>query len=115
MMTSAVAGTAPAAGTAPVARTAPAARRPDSAAPAACPHFPRCPAATAPGRGAARTVAAHPEQGWSLLCNGVVVFDDTGELLPGGRALPPRRVGWLPHRPASRAGAGRQSRFAEAS
>jgi hypothetical protein len=57
---------------------------------AACPHIPRCPAATAPDRDAAHTVAAHPEQGWSLLCNGVVLFDDTGELLPGGRALPPR-------------------------
>ena len=56
----------------------------------ACHHFPRCPAATAPGRDAARTVAAHPEQGWSLLCNGVILFDDTGELLPGGHALPPR-------------------------
>jgi hypothetical protein len=39
-------------------------------------------------------VAAHPEQGWSLLCNGVVLFDDTGELLPGGQALPPRTAGW---------------------
>ena len=66
-----------------------------SASPGACHHFPRCPAATAPGRDAARTVAAHPEQGWSLLCNGVVLFDDTGELLPGGHALPPRpcRIG----------------------
>jgi hypothetical protein len=36
-------------------------------------------------------VAAHPEQGWSLLCNGVVVFDDYGELLPDGRALAPPR------------------------
>jgi len=38
-------------------------------------------------------VAAHPEQGWSLLCNGVVLFDDTGELLPDGRPIPPRRPG----------------------
>jgi hypothetical protein len=34
-------------------------------------------------------VAAHPEQGWSLLCNGVVLFEDYGELLPDGRALGP--------------------------
>jgi hypothetical protein len=35
-------------------------------------------------------MASHPEQGWSLLCNGVVIFDDGGALLPGGRAvLPP--------------------------
>jgi hypothetical protein len=34
-------------------------------------------------------VAAHPEQGWSLLCNGVIVFDDGGMLVPGGSAVPP--------------------------
>jgi Family of unknown function (DUF5999) len=62
----------------------------------ACPHLPRCPAATAPDRDAAHTVAAHPEQGWSLLCNGVVLFEDTGELLPSGRALPPRRPSRIP-------------------
>jgi hypothetical protein len=33
-------------------------------------------------------VAAHPEQGWSLLCNGVVLFEDYGELLPDGRVVP---------------------------
>jgi len=59
----------------------------------ACRHHPRCPAATAPDRDAAHVVATHPEQGWSLLCNGVVIFDDSGELLPGGFALPPRRAG----------------------
>jgi hypothetical protein len=48
-----------------------------------CHHLVRCPAATAPGRHAARTVATHPEQGWSLLCNGVILFDDNGELVPG--------------------------------
>jgi Family of unknown function (DUF5999) len=58
----------------------------------ACRHLPRCPAATASDRDAARTVAVHPEQGWSLLCNGVVLFEDTGELLPGGGAVPPRRA-----------------------
>ena len=42
-------------------------------------------------RDAARTVAFHPEQGWSLLCNGVIVFDDMGEILPGGGAIPPHR------------------------
>jgi hypothetical protein len=89
--------------------------RPASARPAACPHFPRCPEATAPGRDAARTVAAHPEQGWSLLCNGVVVFDDTGELLPGGRALPPRRVRWVPFASAGEPGPGHRARFAQAS
>ena len=57
-----------------------------------CRHFPRCPAATAPDRHAARTVATHPEQGWSLLCNGIVLFDDTGELLPDGCVVAPRRA-----------------------
>lgn len=27
----------------------------------------------------------------SLLCNAVVVFDDTGDLLPDGRAIAPHR------------------------
>jgi len=53
-----------------------------------CQHRPACPAAHHPDREAARTVASHAEQGWSLLCNGVIVFDDLGELLPDGRAVP---------------------------
>jgi hypothetical protein len=56
-----------------------------------CQHQPPCPPAEASGRGAARVIAAHPEQGWSLLCNGVLLFDDTGELLPDGRIVAPRR------------------------
>ncbi|WP_416070653.1 DUF5999 family protein [Streptomyces sp. MI02-2A] len=32
------------------------------------------------------------EQGWTLLCNGVIVFDDSGELLPDGSVVAPRRV-----------------------
>jgi len=36
-------------------------------------------------------MASHPEQGWSLLCNGVVVFEDTGALLPDGRSIPPHQ------------------------
>jgi hypothetical protein len=36
-------------------------------------------------------VAAHPEQGWSLLCNAVLLFDDTGELLPDGQIIAPHR------------------------
>jgi hypothetical protein len=36
-------------------------------------------------------VAHHPEQGWSLLCNGVVFFEDTGELLPDGSIIAPQR------------------------
>jgi Family of unknown function (DUF5999) len=56
-----------------------------------CPHTPPCPRASASDRQAAHTVVSHPEQGWSLLCNGIVVFDDTGELLLDGAAIAPRR------------------------
>jgi hypothetical protein len=56
-----------------------------------CQHQPVCPPAQTSEHAAARVVAAHPEQGWSLLCNGVVVFDDTGELLPDGRVVAPHR------------------------
>ena len=56
-----------------------------------CHHQPPCPDAVATDREAARAVARHPEQGWSLLCNGVVLFDDTGELLPDGSVIPPHR------------------------
>jgi hypothetical protein len=56
-----------------------------------CPHTPRCPDPSGPDREAARTVVSHPEQGWSLLCNGIVIFEDTGELLPGGGAIEPHR------------------------
>ena len=56
-----------------------------------CGHQPPCPEADALDRDAAHTVAAHPEQGWSLLCNGVVLFEDTGELLPDGRIVAPHR------------------------
>ena len=54
-----------------------------------CQHQPRCPQWPAPDHLAARIVAGHSEQGWSMLCNGVIVFDDGGELLPDGRAIPP--------------------------
>jgi hypothetical protein len=56
-----------------------------------CPHTPSCPDARAPDREAARTLISHPEQGWSLLCNGVVSFEDTGELLPDGDMIAPHR------------------------
>jgi hypothetical protein len=58
-------------------------------APGTCPHRPRCPGPEAPDRGAAHVIARHSEQGWSLLCNGVILFDDTGELLPDGTAIAP--------------------------
>jgi hypothetical protein len=66
-----------------------------------CSHRPACPSADATDREAARVVAAHPEQGWTLLCNGVVAFDDTGDLLPDGRIVGPHRI--LPTRPPAAA------------
>ncbi|MCA1822674.1 MAG: DUF5999 family protein [Frankia sp.] len=58
-----------------------------------CQHTPNCPSCDAPDRDAARVISSHPEQGWSLLCNGVVIFEDTGEILPDGRVIGPRRCG----------------------
>ena len=62
-------------------------RLPDSL----CKHTPTCPTADSADREAAHTIASHPEQGWSLLCNGVLLFEDTGELLPDGRIIAPHR------------------------
>ncbi|GAA2733359.1 DUF5999 family protein [Streptomyces nogalater] len=56
-----------------------------------CTHTPKCPVAESSDREAAYVVAAHPEKGWSLLCNGLVLFEDTGELLPDGRVIAPHR------------------------
>ena len=66
-----------------------------------CAHTPCCPGADASDRDAAHVISARPEQGWSLLCNGVVVFEDFGELLPNGQCIDSRRVDLLaasPHR-----------------
>ena len=57
-----------------------------------CRHVPACPSADAFDRDAAHVISAHPEQGWSLLCNGVVVFEDFGELLPNGESHGARRA-----------------------
>ncbi|WP_239310815.1 MULTISPECIES: DUF5999 family protein [unclassified Frankia] len=59
--------------------------------PASCPHSPACPSAASPDRDAARVTIRHYDQGWSLLCNGVILFDDTGEILPTGGTIEPRR------------------------
>ena len=52
-----------------------------------CHHGMPCPDASSDARDLAAVVSSHPEQGWSLLCNGVVLFDDDGELLPDGSAV----------------------------
>jgi hypothetical protein len=76
----------------------------ESAARHSCVHTPACPTVDDADRDAAHVVSAHPEQGWSLLCNGVVVFEDFGELLPNGQCTGARRQELLmasPHRQAS--------------
>ncbi|WP_326615703.1 DUF5999 family protein [Streptomyces decoyicus] len=40
-----------------------------------CPHTPPCPAAGATDAGAAHPVSVHFEQGWTLLCNAILLFD----------------------------------------
>ncbi|GAA3163604.1 DUF5999 family protein [Streptomyces ramulosus] len=71
----------------PLANTTTSTRLPDSL----CTHTPECPTADSPDREAAHVVAAHPQQGWSLLCNAVLLFEDTGELLPDGQVVAPHR------------------------
>ena len=61
-----------------------------------CQHRTSCPDATSEARDLAAVVRRHPEQGWSLLCNGVVLFDDDGELLPDGRAVVDHHTWLLP-------------------
>ncbi len=77
---------------------------PATPVPSSCRHTPPCPTADASDRDAAHVLSAHPEQGWSLLCNGVVLFEDFGELLPNGQSSAARRRELLtasPHRAAS--------------
>ena len=57
-----------------------------------CSHHPACPAAEGVDREAARVLVSHPEQGWSLLCDGAIVFDDSGELTSDGKVVAPHRV-----------------------
>jgi Family of unknown function (DUF5999) len=44
-----------------------------------------CPDALALGCMAAYVTVSHPEQGWSLLGNGIATFGDAGALLPADR------------------------------
>ena len=62
----------------------------------ACQHRPRCPGASARDRAAAYVVTSHPEQGWSLLCNGIVLFDDAGVLVLAARVTIPGDTPALP-------------------
>lgn len=59
-----------------------------------CSHAPACPDAAADSRDLAVVVSDRSEQGWALLCNGVVLFSDDGELLPDGRVVADHRA-WV--------------------
>lgn len=61
-----------------------------------CTHVPPCPPADATDHDAAKRILHDYTAGFSLLCNGVAVFDDGGELSPGGVAIPAQR-GPAPH------------------
>jgi hypothetical protein len=81
-----------------------------------CAHESQCPSAGDTACAAARVIASHPEQGWSLLCNGIVFFDDGGLILPDGRAAAPHtrpctsgaRLGKKPGRAVNRSADGRR-------
>lgn len=49
-----------------------------------CAHDPECPSAYTSDACCAHVVAPQPEQGWHLLCNGAILFDDGGAILPDG-------------------------------
>lgn len=52
--------------------------------------FPSCPAAETGEACRAQAVCRHDERGWWLLCNGVILFDDGGAILPNGTAVAAR-------------------------
>ncbi|RVU16242.1 hypothetical protein EOT10_36830 [Streptomyces antnestii] len=56
-----------------------------------CQHMPVCPKADESDRDAAKRMVRDDISGWTLLCNGVLLFDDTGELLPNGTVIAPHR------------------------
>ncbi len=59
-----------------------------------CNHHPACPLASDATCYRAHVLADHFEQGWCLLCNGVIVFDDGAYLAPDGtvRLIPAGRA-----------------------
>jgi hypothetical protein len=51
-----------------------------------CGEDPECPDATDPDALRSRVRTGFPEHGCSMLCNGVLLFDDGTLVLPGGTA-----------------------------
>ncbi|MFF3556241.1 DUF5999 family protein [Streptomyces tsukubensis] len=56
-----------------------------------CVHRPPCPPADAADRSAAVALSRDNVAGWALLCNGVIHFDDGGDLHPSGMVIAPAR------------------------
>ena len=56
---------------------------------AQCPHTPACPPIDAKDAQRARTVADHPQQGWSKLCNGLILIDHEPLLDPHATTAAP--------------------------
>ncbi len=55
-----------------------------------CEHQPCCPPADSTEACTAHVRSDHHEQGWCLLCNGVIVFDDGAAILPNGSVVAAR-------------------------
>ena len=72
---------------------------PDLDSPVTCTHRPACPASEEPDAGAAGIAASHPGQGWCV--SGVLLFDDTGAVLPDGHVQPPAGMGVRPSESAA--------------
>jgi Family of unknown function (DUF5999) len=61
--------------------------QPTTAGPTPCPHTPPCPAADAPDAQAAHIAVDRYDQGWALLCNGLVLTDHVPLTTPTGLEL----------------------------
>lgn len=57
-----------------------------------CVHEPRCPDADSSDREAAVVTASCPQDGYTIRCNGVIMFEDTGGILPNGELIAPHRA-----------------------
>lgn len=68
-----------------------------------CSHRPACPESSSASARSARIVEMHVEQGWCQLCNGVILFEDGGILLPDGRVGIPTPAASLVQVPLPRA------------
>ncbi|RNM12200.1 DUF5999 family protein [Nocardioides pocheonensis] len=53
-----------------------------------CHHNPHCPTADERAAMTAYVAVDHSEQGWCLLCNGVIRFEDGGAIFPDGHVAP---------------------------